>query len=187
MKRLFQLILIGFLIMCFSRCYNSQKAAQQVTKANDKFPEIVAQIARDKYPCTDLLKPDTSTVLKDTIVYIDCPDNKNPYEVVKYDTVNNVVTKIVPITKTTKVPVTLPVKTEYITKWFEDSAKLKIASVNAEKQQKSIEKLQASNDKLSKQSAHRGKENWFWRIVASFFIFLFVWRKYKQLTTIKFR
>lgn len=123
-----QLIIVGLIIVfAFSRCYNSQKATEQVNKADSKFPEIVAKLARDKYPCTQLLKTDTAVVFKDTTVYIECPDtltnNPTPFETIRFDTINNVVTKIV------KVPVTIRTAAQTITRWFEDSAKLKLAAI----------------------------------------------------------
>ena len=114
------------LLLC--GCYTQKKATEQVNKANDKFPEVVAKLARDKYPCTDLLKPDTAVIWKDTVVYVDCPDTaSNPFQVVRYDTVNKVVT--LP-GRTIKVPVTIPAKTVYIDRWFEDSAKLKLNAIH---------------------------------------------------------
>ena len=124
------------LLLC--GCYTQKKATEQVNKANDKFPEVVAKLARDKYPCTDLLKPDTAVIWKDTVVYVDCPDTaSNPFQVVRYDTVNKVVT--LP-GRTIKVPVTIPAKTVYIDRWFEDSAKLKLAAIERDKLVKENEK-----------------------------------------------
>ena len=151
-------------------------------KAERKDPTIVAKCARDKFPCTDLLKPDTSIVYKDSLVFveIECPEvMPDSVVLVKTDTVKNT------IIKTIRVPVNVPVQIKYITKWYEDSAKQKICNEALNKADLSIQKLQAANDTLTAKVAHRGKENWIWRIIASFFIILWVWRKYKQLTTIK--
>lgn len=188
MKTLIQLILIGLLIMLFSSCYTSQKATQQVNKANDKFPEIVAKMARDKYPCTDLLKPDTSVIYQDSLVYIDCPDsitNGKDYTdgkvIIKYDTINNV------ITRTVKVPVTVQSQTKYITKWFEDSSKLFILNQSNQVLQKNNDNLQSDKDKLTKKVANKNKELWIWRIIA---LALIVWqgiKLWKNLTTIKIK
>lgn len=112
-------------ILLFSSCYTAQKATDQVNKADSKFPEVVAKLARDKYPCTDLLKSDTAVIFVDSLIYIDCPDTAQigTYETIRTDTVNHTVTK------TIRVPVTLPIRTQVITKWFEDSAKLKLAAI----------------------------------------------------------
>jgi hypothetical protein len=186
---LLQTILKGFLLFlfallalvgCMFLLASCSTAKELLDKAEKKDPAIVAEYARDKYPCTELLKTDTAIIYKDSTIWIECPDSiPAQYETVRYDTVNNVITKLV------KVPVTIRTPERIVTRWFEDSAKLKINAIE-------INKLQADNSKmadhivdLNKKVSHRGKENWIWRIIASFFIFLFVWRKYKQLTTIK--
>lgn len=148
-------------------CYTAKKAEQQVNKANDKYPDVVAKLARDKYPCTDLLKPDTAVLYRDTTVYIDCPDSiPTTFEVVRRDTVNNTVVK------TVRVPVTLPVKTVYIDRWFEDSAKLKLMASQVASVQKENQKLQAKNDTLSGRIKTRTKLMWLFLIIA---IGLTVW------------
>jgi len=123
MKTLLQLILIGLVIMCFSKC---NTAKELMDKAEKKDAGIVAEYARQKYPCTQLLKTDTALVFKDTVVYLECPDTIStsiPYETIRFDTINNVVTKIV------KVPVTIRTAAQTITRWYEDSAKLKLAAI----------------------------------------------------------
>lgn len=163
-------------------CYTAKKAEQQVNKANDQFPAVVAKLARDKYPCTDLLKPDTAVLYRDTTVYIDCPDTvPATFETVRVDTVNNVTVR------TVRVPVTLPVKTVFIDRWYEDSAKLKLAQIEQGKLQAQIDCIQADNDRLQAQSSRRGKENWIWRAIA---IGLMIWqgiRLWKNMTTIKMK
>ena len=173
------LILILFLSSCST-------AKELIDKAEKKDPKSVAEYAREKYPCKDLLKNDTAVIWRDSTIYIECPDTSanNPYEVVRFDTVNNVITKIVPVIKTIRVPVNVPIRTQVITKWYEDSAKMKIYATDLSGCNTANENLQASNDSLSTKAAHRGKENWIWRIIASFFILLFIWRKYRQLTSI---
>ena len=169
------------LLLC--GCYTQKKATEQVNKANDKFPEVVAKLARDKYPCTDLLKPDTAVIWKDTIVYVDCPDTaSNPFQVVRYDTVNKVVT--LP-GRTIKVPVTIPAKTVYIDRWFEDSAKLKLAAIERdklvkenEKQKKTIQDKEKTIRKLTKAVVGLS--------IPLFLILLYAgYRVWKNVTTIK--
>ena len=162
------------LLLC--GCYTQKKATEQVNKANDKFPEVVAKLARDKYPCTDLLKPDTAVIWKDTIVYVDCPDTaSNPFQVVRYDTVNKVVT--LP-GRTIKVPVTIPAKTVYIDRWFEDSAKLKLAAIERDKLVKENEKQKKTIRKLTKAVVGLS--------IPLFLILLYVvYRVWKNFTTFK--
>lgn len=168
-------------LLFLSGCYTAEKATNQVNKADSKYPEIVAKLARDKYPCTDLLKPDTAVVFKDTTIYIDCPEvvTTNNFETVRTDTVNHV------ITKTVRVPVNIPIKTQVVTKWYEDSAKLKLYAVALNKAIAANEKLQASNDTLQNKVARKSKENWIWRIIALCLIAWQAWKFYRRLTTIK--
>lgn len=42
------------LTLLFTGCYSAKKAAEQVKKANDNYPEVVAKTARDLYPCIPL-------------------------------------------------------------------------------------------------------------------------------------
>lgn len=146
-------------------------AKELLDKAEKKDPAIVAQYARDKYPCTDLLKPDTAIIYQDSLIYIDCPETPtNTFEVVRYDTVNNVITKVV------KVPVNMPVQVKTITKWYEDSAKLKIYRLQ-------VESLQADTASLNRQVAkYKGKletrNKWLlWLIIVCACETLWIFRK----------
>ena len=173
--------LISFcIIMGLAGCYTAKKAEQQVNKADSKFPEVVAKLARDKYPCTDLLKPDTAILYKDTTVYIDCPDSiQATYEVVRTDTVNNTVVR------TVRVPVNIQLPGRTITRWYEDSAKLKLAAVEYNRVVKANEGLQAKNEKLSGKLKHARTENWIWRLIASALIIWQLFKLYKRFTTLK--
>lgn len=156
------LLAAALIISCFTGCYTQKKATDQVNKANDKYPDVVAKLARDKYPCTDLLKPDTAILYRDTTVYIECPDSiPSTFEVIRRDTVNNTVVR------TVRVPVTLPVKTVYIDRWYEDSAKLKLMVSQVASIQKENEKLQAKNDTLSARIKTRTKLMWLFVIIAA--------------------
>lgn len=90
-------------------------------KAYAKDAAAVADFARENFPCTDLLKNDTTFIIQDSTIYIDCPETK----AADYFTVYNTDTVWQKITKTVKVPVNLPVKTFTITRYWEDSAKIK--------------------------------------------------------------
>lgn len=166
------LILIILLAGCSS-------AKELMDKAERKDPAIVATYARDKYPCKDLLKPDTAVIWKDTTVYIDCPDTikGNDFEVIvtKTDTVNNTVVR------TVRVPVNMPVRTQVITKWYEDSAKLKINQVHITNLQRDTASLTASRDSWKSKAKHREKENWIWRIIATVLICWQLWKIYRKI------
>jgi hypothetical protein len=159
-----------------------QTAKQLMDKAEKKDPAIVATYARDKYPCTDLLKSDTAVLYRDTTVYIDCPDSiPAVYETVRTDTVNQVVVK------TVRVPVKLPIQVQTVTRWYEDSAKLRIFAIQVNALQRDTAALQSQVTKYKGQAGRRGKENWIWRAIA---IALITWqgiRLWGRMTTIKMK
>lgn len=169
------------LILILSGCYTAKKAEQQVNKADSKYPEIVAKLARDKYPCTDILKPDTAVIWKDTTIYIDCPDSitTTDFGIVRYDTINNI--------RIIKVPVTLPVRIQTITKWFEDSAKLKLAAIEQTKLKNENAELTTTVKNQTKKIANKNKELWIWRAIAFALIAWQIIRLWKSLTTIKIK
>jgi len=174
------LIAMAF-ISALTGCYTQKKATEQVEKANDKFPAVVAKMARDKYPCKDLLKPDTTTIYQDSIILveIECPDV--PTEVIRVDTVNNV------ITRTVRVPVNMPVQTRYITKWYQDSAAMYLLTKDLETAKFANTKLSDENNALSKKVARKSKENWIWRIIALILIGWTVFRFWNKITTFKIK
>jgi hypothetical protein len=169
------ILLLIIVVAIIAGCSTAEKL---LDKAERKDPAIVAKYARDKYPCTDLLKHDTSIVYKDSLVLveIECPEvMPDSVILIKTDTVKNT------IIKTIRVPVNIPVQIKYITKWYEDSAKQKICNEALNKADLSIQKLQAANDKLTTKVAHRGKENWIWRIIAICLICWQGWKIYRKL------
>lgn len=162
------------IIILLSSCSTAQEL---MDKAEKKDPAIVAKVARDKFPCKDLLKNDTTVLYKDSLVFVEveCPEVVTTETIIKTDTINNVVTK------TVRVPVTIRTAGQVITKWYEDSAKIRIAAVALNGCNTEVLKLQASNDSLSKKAARRGKENWIWRIIASVLICWQVWKIYRKI------
>ncbi len=169
------------IILLLTGCYTQKKATEQVNKANDKYPAIVAKLARDKYPCKDLLKPDTTTIYQDSLVFveIECPDV--PTEVIRVDTVNNV------ITRTVRVPVNMPVQIRTVTKWYEDSAQVYLLTKDLETAKFANTKLTDENNSLSKKVARKSKENWIWRIIALILIGWTVFRFWNKITTFKIK
>jgi len=179
-KIVWLMLLAIIVIAILAGCTTAEKL---LNKAEQKDPAIVAKYARDKYPCTELLRPDTSIVYRDSLVLveIECPELIEPTTIVKIDTVNNV------ITKTIRVPVNMPIRTQTITKWYEDSAKLKLYDVALNKANTANEKLQAANDKLTVKVARKNKENWIWRAIALCLLAWQGWKLYRRFTTIKLR
>jgi len=155
MKNLLALILIGLVIMCFSRC---SSAKELMDKAEKKDPAIVAEYARQKYPCTDLLKPDTVTLYEDSLVFIECPDSN--YAPGEYATVLRDTLWQPGQVRTVKVPVKILVPSKVITQWYEDSAKLKIAAVRIAGLEKENGELKKENESLSGKLARRTKYLW---------------------------
>ncbi len=176
------LLALLFLVGCAYLLSSCSTAEKLMDKAEKKDPAIVAKYARDKYPCKDLLKNDTAIIWRDTLVYVDCPDTLpkgNDFEVIKYDTVNKVVVK------TIRVPVTLPIRTQTITKWYEDSAKLKIGVLRIAELEKANKEQADHIAAITKKINHKTKENWIWRIIASVLIIWQVWKLYKRITTFR--
>lgn len=169
------LILLAIIVAAIlAGCTTAEKL---LNKAERKDPAIVAKYARDKYPCT-LLKNDTAIIWKDSIIYIECPDNTNPFEVVivRTDTVQNTVIK------TIRVPVKVQLPSKLVTRWYEDSAKLKICATELNKSIVAAQKLQADKDKLQHKADRRGKENWIWRAIALCLMAWQGWKIYRKIT-----
>ncbi len=149
------LLVLALLVVLFS----CQTARQLIDKAEKKDPAAVAEYTRDKYPCTDLLKNDTAIIYQDTTIYVDCPDTTSPGNLylMRIDTLNQIVTK------TIRVPVTIKLPGTVITKWYEDSAKLKL---NALALTKSAERIADLEKQLVSMTASRAwYRKWFWIFV----------------------
>ena len=108
MLRVYKILVAAFLL---GGCYTQNKAVKQVNKALGSYPEIVAKIALDSFPC-NVIKVDTIITHFDTTIEVIYPH----FVTNEIDTV--VVEK--------KVYVKLPYKTVYITKSIESTAKLTI-------------------------------------------------------------
>ena len=134
-------------ILFLGGCYSQFKATKQVSKALANYPQIVARIALDSFPC-DVIRVDTIISVKDSIV--ECLPIENFTTLSQIDTI--IVTK--------KVFVKLPYKTVYITKVVESTAKLTIINVQLDSVNNVIRELQKSNDELSKKIANKNKAIW---------------------------
>lgn len=113
------------LIVILASCNSTKQAAKHLGKAFKKDAAFVARVTRDSFPCTQLLKTDTTFVVTDSTIYIDCPNYSNISDTKEiHDTLRSQIVT----TKFIKVPVKLTVKTMFVNKWFEDSAKIKLAN-----------------------------------------------------------
>lgn len=133
--------LVAFLLL--GGCYSQFKATKQVGKALASYPQIVAKIALDSFPC-DMIRIDTVIYERDTIV------ESYPIETTLVDTF--VITK--------KLYVKLPYKTVYITKVVESTAKLTILNARIDSANFVICELQKSNAELIKKVASKNKAIW---------------------------
>lgn len=113
-------------------CYTQFKASKQVDKALAHYPELVAKIALDSFPC-DIIRIDTIISVNDTTIEINYPN----YDTSVIDTV------------TKKLYVKLPYKTIYITKVVESIAKLTIINSRLDSSAKVITDLQKTKEELT--------------------------------------
>ena len=121
-------------------CYTQFKAVKQVGKALASYPQIVARIALDSFPC-DVIRIDTVIYERDTIV------ESYPVETTLVDTI--VITK--------KLYVKLPYKTIYITKVVESTAKLVIIKASLDSCNNAICELQKSKDEITNKVGRKNK------------------------------
>lgn len=139
MLKVFRLLVAVILL---GGCYTQFKAVKQVDKALAHYPQVVAKIALDSFPC-DIIRIDTFITVKDSIV--ECLP------------IENFTTLIDTISVTKKVFVKLPIKTTYITKVVESTAKLVILKASLDSSNNIIYKLQKSNNELSNKVERKNK------------------------------
>ena len=157
-------------------CSLAKRAAKHIEKAYKLDPATVAKIARDKFPCTELLKTDTLTEVTDSIIYVDCPDNNGSDYAdgqIRHDTL-----LIRGVSGQIRIPVHIPIQTKTIFKYFEDSAKILLLNSDLKVNGKIIKDLTDGNTKL------KSKLNW-WRGFAAIGIILLLisaFLNYLQLT-----
>ena len=130
--------LVAFLLL--GGCYSQFKATKQVGKALAHYPQIVARIALDSFPC-NVIRIDTVIYERDTIV------ESYPVETTLVDTF--VITK--------KLYVKLPYKTIYITKVVESTAKLTIINAQLDSVNNAICELQKSKDEIINKVGRKNK------------------------------
>jgi PBP1b-binding outer membrane lipoprotein LpoB len=64
MLRVYKILVAAFLL---GGCYTQNKAVKQVDKALAHYPQIVAKIALDSFPC-DVIRIDTIISVRDSII-----------------------------------------------------------------------------------------------------------------------
>jgi PBP1b-binding outer membrane lipoprotein LpoB len=141
MLRVYSLLVAAFLL---GGCYTQNKAVKQVNKALGSYPEIVARIALDSFPC-NVIKVDTIITHFDTTIEVIYPH---------FDTS---LSQIDTIYGTKKVYVKLPYKTVYITKSVESTAKLTILNASLDSLLKVTTNIQKSNEDLTSKVGRKNK------------------------------
>lgn len=139
MLKVFRLLVA---VLLLGGCYTQFKAVKQVGKALAHYPQIVARIALDSFPC-DIIRIDTFITVKDSIV--ECLP------------IENFTTLIDTISVTKKVFVKLPIKTTYITKVVESTAKLVILKASLDSSNNAIRELQKAKDELTGKVTRKNK------------------------------
>ena len=159
-------LIIVWIVIFFSSC---STAKELIDKAEKKDPAAVAKYTREKYPCEEVLLPTTVTEVHDTLIYIECPETTPAAEYMagRTDTI-----RVAGPMRTIRIPVTLPVRTEYITRWFEDSAYKKVAAFE-------LSKMQAENQKLTEKlgamtSSRNWFRKWFWILIIAIGVFVVI-------------
>lgn len=124
-------------------CYSQFKATKDVNKALGHYPQIVAKIAQDSFPC-NVIRIDTSISVSnyDTSLLVDCPVR---------DTVLN------SVHDTVKLYVKLPYKTVYVTKSVESTAKLTIMKCTLDSLTKVTTSIKKSNEDLTSKVGRKNK------------------------------
>jgi hypothetical protein len=141
MLRVYSLLVAAFLL---GGCYTQNKAVKQVNKALGSYPEIVARIALDSFPC-NVIKVDTIITHFDTTIEVIYPH---------FDTS---LSQIDTIYGTKKVYVKIPYKTVYITKSVESTAKLTILNASLDSLLKVTTNIQKSNEYLTSKVGRKNK------------------------------
>ena len=139
MLKVYRLLVVAFLL---GGCYTQNKAVKQVNKALGSYPEIVARIALDSFPC-NVIKVDTIITHFDTTIEVIYPH---------FDTTLFLKDTIF-VTKKIK----LPVKTLYITKTVESTAKLTILNASLDSLLKVTTSVQKSNEDLTSKVGRKNK------------------------------
>jgi hypothetical protein len=143
-----------FLLMLFASCYTPNKAIKDARKALDNHPAHVLPIFRNAFPCI-VTDADTIYQVHDTIIEIPCPTET------KVDTIKGIIVQ----TKIVKVPVRVQLPGRIITKYIEDSSKLKELGLQIYRYEQDILEKDKRIEKLENKIERRNKLIW-WLIIA---------------------
>ena len=203
-KKLFLVILLPILFLC--GCYTPKKAAEQTHRALDKYQTQTLDIVSKQFPCiTDTIIKGDSSELKKWIsavnstaeFYDSLLANVEPEKIiikedgdsVNYKTCseNNLILKkkVSTLEKSNfdlrSRFLTIPVLHDTVFK--EDRRITQILRNNLRDAELNVVNLTDKNNTLQSKVYSRGKENWIWRIIATLFIILWIYRKYRNITS----
>lgn len=146
-NKIFYFILAALCIIMLAGCLTPKKADKQLAKVMQKFPKKIPQICIDSFPCITI-QSDTTLQLGDSmLLFLDCPDNPAPngtaedYAIWDTATSKPATRNPQPGTKKTyRVQVKVPVYKWYITRYIEDTRKIKIVQTERDQLQKKLTK-----------------------------------------------
>jgi len=167
-------------IILLSGCYNAKKAQKQVNKALLEYPEKVAKVARDAFPCITTAS-DTVTVTDTLLDFIDCPEAPGPEFIRDTVVVDNIQTV------TVRVPGKTQIKTVTVTQRIEDSAKIKLLTSAIADRDQQIDENKSEIKKQDKKISRKNKELWVHRSLWFLLILYGCYRIWRNVTTLKIR
>jgi len=143
----------SLLALLLTGCYKPMDALRDIYKAEMRYPKVVSDYVGEHFPCN----PRTDSLIKIDTLYKDieviCPPSDT-----LYDTINQIATKI--ITRPVKKYISIPSKTITITKYVQDSAKIRSLSLANSQTQLELKKCSEQKEK---------KSNWIlWLVIALF-------------------
>lgn len=165
-----------WLLICASSCNTSKFDSKRIAKIAQRNPQIIAKNCKKEYPCITV-KSDTIRDSIDNIIFVECDSIIRTDSLIEY----------VPVKVIKKVNV--PSETIIVTKTIKDSAEIylfkdSISDLNKQLKdaQIRINKQSDTIDSQRKIIAHKGKENWIWRILLAILVGGYIWRKAKGST-----
>lgn len=205
MKNLIKLILIGALIMCFSKC---RTAGELLNKALDKDSATVARATSKIWPCvtgkvtgtdsTEYIKwrkaLDETTSFYDSLLsnvepqkeYIKDAQCERNLQICRDNNVQ--LSREIVILRNLKVSTNEKIirpPAIHDTVRVTDMKLIWLANKEAENYRNELDKVSEQRDKLEKKLKNSRTENWIWRIIAAILIFLWILRMWNKITTIK--
>lgn len=138
------------LLIVAAGCYTPKKADKQLAKAMDKYPEKVAELCKDEYPCKPG-KSDTVEKVYYDLIEVECPDYPDAIHDTIRDTLKKESVRII------KVKVPVKGKETIITQYLVDSA---LVTFWQSQYKFILKKHDSYKDK------YKSRMNWIWALIA---------------------